>query len=63
MISFIQHSQNGNILEMENGMDKWLPGKWRVDHTIYGQDKEVFCGNKTVLYLDCGGGYADLYMG
>ena len=28
-----------------------------------GSMKKSFCGDKTILYLDYGGGYMSLYMG
>lgn len=38
-------------------------GCGEVGMTIKGQQREFFSSNGTILYLDCGGGYTNLYRG
>lgn len=32
------------------------------DMNLRGNRREFLCGDRTVLYPDCGGGYMNLYM-
>lgn len=49
-----QNYSDKNSSEVARGWE------WEKGSTTKGH-KEIFSGNGTVLYLDCGGGYATVY--
>ena len=63
MFSFTEHSQNYEIIGVENRLvvAKGLGTVCGVCVTVKGQHEGALCGDGRVLHLDCSGGYT-IYM-
>ena len=59
---FTQHSRNNKTIEMEKRLVVAHIRGWEEWDGVNSM-RNFFCGDRTVLYLDFGAGYRNLYLG